>query len=324
MKFPKLHSGDIHRMIDDVGYAQVACFMDDEEYRTCPGLSSTALRQFIKSPAHYKSWRDMPSEDSPALRFGRLVDAVILDPPYYERMFRVVERVVPPKAPERPAALKGIRRKKDPKDCPIAAWEESWKPDFDAEMAKFEKLMEEMKDDEEKEFITAEEERKAFAMRSRVMDHKKARMLLTGGFPKLTLFWLGSHAVQCKAQLDYLNPILGLVDYKTAITTEPYAFQKHSLKYGYNLQQAFYLTGLRTVIPDIPAQAWLVVQEKSGPLGVRVFSLSEKLIQWSTAKCNKAVGEFYHLKNDEKPEWQCYPEKIHTLDLPEYLEEEMQ
>jgi len=47
-------------------------------------LHFSALKKMARSPAHYKAALEMPSEDKPAFRLGRLVHTLVLGGPAYE------------------------------------------------------------------------------------------------------------------------------------------------------------------------------------------------------------------------------------------------
>ena len=40
--------------------------ISNAEYRAREGISSTELKKLMKSPAHYKHWKENPTEDTPA------------------------------------------------------------------------------------------------------------------------------------------------------------------------------------------------------------------------------------------------------------------
>ena len=53
--------------------------ISNKEYRSREGISSSDLKKIMKSPAHYKYWKDNPQEDTPALLFGRAAHKYILE-----------------------------------------------------------------------------------------------------------------------------------------------------------------------------------------------------------------------------------------------------
>ena len=51
----------------------------DKEYFSAKGVSSSGLKQFAKSPAHYQSYLDEPSKSSTAFNVGTLTHALVLE-----------------------------------------------------------------------------------------------------------------------------------------------------------------------------------------------------------------------------------------------------
>jgi len=51
----------------------------DEEYFSANGVSSCGLKQFTKSPAHYKAYLDEPSKSSTAFNVGTLTHSLVLE-----------------------------------------------------------------------------------------------------------------------------------------------------------------------------------------------------------------------------------------------------
>lgn len=52
-------------------------------------LSFTALKEFAKSPNHYLAYKEKKSVDSPALRRGRLIHKLVLEPDAFSKEFAV-------------------------------------------------------------------------------------------------------------------------------------------------------------------------------------------------------------------------------------------
>lgn len=95
---------------------------------------------------------------------------------------------------------------------------------------------------------------------------------------ELTVQWV-DHAtgIGCKARLDWLSPA-GLVDLKSARTTEARAFGRAAAGYHYPAQLAFYRRAARELGHEGPA--CLVAVEKSSPWDVAVFRLDEAALEW--------------------------------------------
>lgn len=53
--------------------------ISNKAYHASEGVSSTDLKHIMKSPAHYRYWKDNPVEDTSALLFGRAVHKYVLE-----------------------------------------------------------------------------------------------------------------------------------------------------------------------------------------------------------------------------------------------------
>ena len=54
--------------------------MSNADYRKAEGISSSELKKIMKSPLHYKHWKDNPEEtDTPSLLLGRAAHKYILE-----------------------------------------------------------------------------------------------------------------------------------------------------------------------------------------------------------------------------------------------------
>src|SRR5690349_3941280 len=72
-------------------------------YHAGPGISSTGIKEILKSPAHYKAYLE-GQEDTDAFRLGRLVHMRLLEPEAY-----VDSVVISPQVDARTKEGKAIR-----------------------------------------------------------------------------------------------------------------------------------------------------------------------------------------------------------------------
>lgn len=61
----------------------------DKDYHSKDALSSTALKEFIRSPAHYKAFVDNKRPQTDAQRLGSLIHKAILEPTEFDKLLRV-------------------------------------------------------------------------------------------------------------------------------------------------------------------------------------------------------------------------------------------
>ena len=68
--------------------------ISNKEYRAREGISSTELKKIMKSPMHYRYWKDNPEEtDTPSLLFGRAAHKYILETYDFYTEFTVAPNV---------------------------------------------------------------------------------------------------------------------------------------------------------------------------------------------------------------------------------------
>lgn len=64
--------------------------MTRTEYDELKALNYSGAKEIIKSPAHYQAWLKSEKEDTPALKFGRLVHLASLEPLVFDKQVRVM------------------------------------------------------------------------------------------------------------------------------------------------------------------------------------------------------------------------------------------
>ena len=220
--------------------------ISNKDYRNRPGISSSELKKIMQSPAHYRYWKDNPQEkDTPALLLGRAAHKYVLETYDFYNEFAV--------------APNGDRRTKEGK----AIWEH-----FVAES-------------EGKDVITQEQFEQIDAMRTAAYATPFVSKLLSG--EKELSFWGVDEetGLEIKARPDCIAEWNGnniLVDYKTAQDVENKKFCSDSIKFGYDLQLAFYLDILRQNTGKDYIVA-IIAQEKTAPYVTNVFQLSENYLE---------------------------------------------
>ena len=50
------------------------------DYFDIEALSASGAKLMLKSPAHYRYWKDNPKDPTPAMTFGTIVHALVLEP----------------------------------------------------------------------------------------------------------------------------------------------------------------------------------------------------------------------------------------------------
>jgi hypothetical protein len=184
--------------------------ISNKEYRSREGISSSELKKIMKSPAHYKYYKENPTEDTPALLFGRAAHKYILETYDFYNEFAVAPNC--------------DRRTKEGKEI--------W--------AKF------VAESEGKDVITQEQFEVIDAMRNVMLATPFVSKLINGEH-EISYFWTDEDTgLKCKVRPDSINHKLKvIVDYKTCDNAETEHFMKQAIRLGYDLQASYYLDGVK-------------------------------------------------------------------------------
>lgn len=254
-----------------IGLFNVPCDL----YHKGPGLSSTGIKELLKSPAHYQAYLKREQKDTPALRFGKLVHTRILEPvAYYQTV------AIEPEVDGRTKEGKAIR---------AAFAEESLG----------------------KEIITSDEADLLDEIATAVNKCKLARTVFSGGEAELSVYWIDKETgVLCKARADYLRGDV-IADLKTTYSAKEDDFRKAIAMYGYHLSAAHYLDGFNTVTP-VTNFAWVAL-EKSPPYCMGFYAAAEEDLATGRAECLKAYKLYAECQ--ESGVWPGYAEKFISISL---------
>lgn len=129
------------------------------------------------------------------------------------------------------------------------------------------------------------------AMANELAEHRMARRLLAEGRPEVSAFGIDEETgVMRRARFDWLGKSI-LSDYKTAETSEPNAFLRNAVKFGYHIQHPWYLQLAADLGHDAQAFAF-IVQEKKAPYIVTVIELPQELVDFGARKAREALQRF--------------------------------
>ncbi len=217
----------------------------NKQYREMEGVSSSDLKKIMRSPAHFRYYKDNPQEDTLALLLGRAAHKYVLETYDFYNEFAVAPNC--------------DRRTKEGK----------------AEWLLF------CDQNENKDIITEEQFEQIDAMRIAAYATPFVSKLLSG--EKELSFWGVDEetGLTIKCRPDCITEWNGkhiLVDYKTAQDVENTKFCRDSIKFGYDLQLAMY----RDILQQNTGLDYMVViiaQEKTAPYVTNVFQLSENYLE---------------------------------------------
>jgi hypothetical protein len=244
-------------------------------YHAGPGVSSTGLKEILKSPAHYQASKDEVRVDSAALRFGRLVHLRLLEPAVFE--------ATTIKKPEVDGRTKEGRA-------------------INAEFAEI---------SAGKEVITEAEAAKLEAMARAAKTNRLASNIFGKGLAEISVYWTDeATGVLCKARADLLHSEV-IFDLKTCYSAQPKEFQKAIANYQYHLSASFYFDGFQTVTP-VKNFSWIAV-EKDAPYCFGFYAADQELLNLGRAEYQKALA--IYAECDKAGQWPGYAQEFVNISM---------
>ena len=250
--------------------------ISNKEYRQREGISSSELKKLMKSPMHYKHYKENPQEDTPALLFGRAAHKFVLETYDFYNEFEVAKDFkygskADKEETQRFICEKAIEMGKG------AEWDSfiATNPKKEDVVSFYRNLI------ADKDIITQEQFEQIEAMRNSAYATPFVAKLLSGE-KELSFFGTDEDTgLALKVRPDCITEWNGkniLIDYKTCTDCENTKFYRDSIKFGYDLQLAYYLD----VLKQNTSKDYMVViiaQEKSAPYVTNVFQLSENYLE---------------------------------------------
>jgi hypothetical protein len=258
------------------------------EYEAIDAINQSVLKQFRKSAAHAKYALDFPSEPTPAMDFGTALHAAVLMPKEFEANY-----VIEPKID---------KRTNDGKKA-WAAWQ-------------LENLGKAAMDNEDFQAI--------LEMRDALRDHPTIGPLLAEEWSgtEMAVVWKDEQTgVWCKALLDRFIPsskddsVSIILDLKTTADASEQSFARDVLNYGYDVQAAFYLDGMRT-IAEAQRRFLFAAIEKKKPYACALYELSAETIAVGRSKYREYLHAYAACM--ESGVWPGYQTEIQTIELPRW------
>lgn len=252
-----------------------------EEYLAHPCLSSHALIELGRSPAHYfEKYHLGYRPTSPSLEFGTLAHLAVLEP-----------EVLKAKVVLQPDM---DRRTKEGKAM-YAAFQATHKDKIAID---------------HETFVALER------VQQNATSHPVLKNLLQGGAAEMSGYFTElNYDIPCKIRPDYLREGV-LVDLKTAKDASLSAFQRSIATYGYAVQAAFYLdaVALITATPADDISFIFAVIENSPPYAIALYVADPDMIKHGRRLYRDAMSKY--LECHTKKEWPGYPTEIKAISLP--------
>ena len=214
------------------------------EYLKIPAMSSSGLKELVRSPAHYKAYIEAEPIDTVALNFGRASHKAILEND-------INSIICMPKIDKRT---------------------KQGKADYEEFIAQ-----------SEDKIVLAEQEYKTLIEMQKVaLEHENMQKLLKEAKKEVSIFWQElAFDLDCKCRVDAICNFdifeaHILLDYKTCIDASPDGFVRQIINYRYDIQNAWYKRGFQASNLGAECSFIFIAQEKTPPFAIGIYEIEEE------------------------------------------------
>lgn len=268
-------------------------------------LSYSSLKWFKKSPMHFMHYRNKPKdkETTSALKFGNLLDCLLLTPEEFESRYIILPET------------------KLLKDC--KGTKEEARKEYDSLNEAYEKAI----NNTRKVAIEKQDLEKATIMRDIIWAHPQARKLIerVTNFQVEKIWTDKETGLKTKTILDGDGEEI-IFELKTAASADPEDFERDAYKFGYHFQCGIELEALAKK-GKFP-QFWYMVIEKTEPFGLSIFQPSKDYIELGKREFRHYITSFKKCLDEnrfnEGYEYRSSRlDKTFELDLPAYAKHKL-
>lgn len=256
----------------------------DQDYRALKAVNWSSLKQYSKSPAHYRAYLDNPPEQTPAMFLGSVVHCLILEPDKFEEKYIV-------------APARRIDRR-------TTAGKNEWAA-FEAASAG-------------KGIIPQDIWGTALNMAAAVNACHARNLVELCERHEQAITWTDPvTGLACKGRLDAYSPHTGVVlDIKTTSDASPRAFQRTIATYLYHGQAAFYLDGLLANGITAAQHFIFIAVEKEPPYAVASYACGPEMI----AAGRRLTRQYLDMHKSclDAGQWPGYPNRVQPIELPRW------
>ena len=226
--------------------------LPNEVYHAGPGISSSGLKEILRSPAHYQVSKEGEKKETPAMALGTLIHLAVLEPDLFASTVVISKK---------------FGRSKDSQ----------------AEKAVF------LAENKDKKCVDQSDYDLVTGLAATLNQNPMAMKLLAGNYTEVSAYWTDEKTgVLCKVRADIINADT-VIDLKSCINAV--GDFKSSVKYlKYHLSAAYYLEGFSKFMPA-NFFAWLAV-EKSRPYGACFYAADQITIETGNTLYREALDKY--------------------------------
>lgn len=260
-------------------------------------VSASGMKQMLRTPAHFAHWVANPDEDNetPAKAFGKALHCATLEPEVFERTYTVV----PTDAPRYPTSAQWNAKKSSPESVAAMDYWRQWEADNAGRIR----------------LAMADYDRARF-MADSVRRHPVAAGLLVGGDREITFRWMDEETgLRCKSRADLYAAGEFLMDLKSCRDASPEGFARAVHTYGYDVQAAHYVEGVRACGDSIRYMVFCAV-ESEPPFVCQPYLLDAEAEQRGYTLRRRAMKR--QAECLQSGHWPGYSDSLGEIHLPTY------
>lgn len=272
-----------------------------EQYLTIDAFSKSGVKDMMRSPMHYKYYKDNPKETD-AMALGSLVDCMLLEPELFNSQYIMQPDTFP--SPVKVKKNETPRTEQKP-------WTN--RSSVCREYAKTLVLR------TGKMIISPDMLKEAEAIIANIKKSITASDYLVG-MKQVTLVWYDEETgVKCKARPDNLDSEFSFItDLKTTDDASETSWRHTMTKFDYHVQAAMYMDGFRVLSgEDTKLPFVFVVGETSAPYGVAIYHARTESIITGRKRYREALRLYKYAKENDLWE-QSYIDDVVDVDVLPY------
>lgn len=161
-------------------------------------------------------------------------------------------------------------------------------------------------------------------MAKAVQEHESAMKILDGGESEVSFFWEDKETgLLLKCRTDRYRPKVLAADLKSTVSAAQWKFQRLAVDFGYHIQAAMYLDGIRHAADDdLGDNFWFIAQEKVKPWAVSTCYVEPELLEHGYNEYRRGIRLLANAL--DKNEWPAYDPEPWGLAMPAWLKRKLE
>lgn len=259
--------------------------LTSQEYHSSLGISSTAFKEFLKSPKHFQTYMQQKREQTQALYDGGMFHSIFLEGK---------EPVCMPKFDRRTKEGKAAAEEWEAKNKGELVYD--WFSTSEANQTALDRLN---------------------GMAEALSRKPKVQEIFSEGIAERSFYAQDASGLYMKARTDWLTNDGIIVDIKTTSkSAKPDTFQKSIFDYGYYVSLAWYCKVLSQALGKKIDTCLLIAIEKEAPYESSVYLLKDSVLHLGHQLIDRALPQLASCI--EKDYWPGYDETILEVGIPDW------